>query len=151
MGRTERITRAIQAHDSKLYCAMQNGIRCVFRDARRDEVFEIDGVTVINVKPAPHLIFPLTDNFRMTGRPVDWGLEPIMQKLRESDSWSRDVVGDVLKQEEKSYESKERARDNLIEDFARDARPVIAKATSDVLVHNMPKIDRRRIKDGSRK
>lgn len=146
----EVITKAIKKFDRELYCARdREGKPCVYRNSTRAESYVMDdGSTLTYMRPAPFLIFALTDNWKVTGHTVDWGVLPILQKLKEGDLWERDCASESIKSIEKAEESNARDRRNKIEDFFYDARSEFKKEFSDINVANKNK-NKRRGKNGS--
>lgn len=151
MGRAERITDIVQEHDSKLYCARSpSGVLSIFRKSHRFEHFEVDGVHLTHVRPAPHYIFALTDNWKPDGNPVDWGAEPILARLKAMDLWHRDLLSEQIERAEREEESKRRELSNRNEAFAKEHRRFFAKVFDDVNTANMDvKNDLRRYHNGS--
>lgn len=81
------------------------------------------------------LVFALTDNWNITGTPVDWGIEPIMARIKAMDMWNRglrDIIDTMDKETEKVEESKERNMKNNVESFLYDFKSEFAKATKDI-------------------
>ena len=62
-----------------------------------------------------------------------------MNRLRMSDTWSRDVARESIQSIEKFDESKERAIDNHIESFLKDSRREFASITNDINTANLDK------------
>jgi hypothetical protein len=141
VGRVERISSAVQSHDWKLYCAKDiAGKLCIFRKSQRVETFYLDDTTVIHsVRPAPHFVMALTHNWKANGIPVDWGLEPILARVKSLDLWNRDIVSDLEVQEEKHLESCERDRKNKTEDFLHEFRSDFKRTFSDVNTSTLDK------------
>lgn len=146
MGRAERITKAIKLHDSKLYCERgEEGKLCVYRKGQIVESYRYDDESVLHfVRPAPYFVFALTDNWKITGRAVDWGIEPIMARLTALDLWNRDVAGEIIQQELKERASLERERQNTVESFLLDFRRQFAKTFDGVNTSTLSKKDSRR-------
>jgi hypothetical protein len=149
VGRAERITREVQAYDRELYCEKNmEGMLCIYRKSKRCESYQLeDGSLLTYVRPAPHLIFALTDTWKVTGRPVEWGVVPILQRLKALDLWNRDIVGEL----EQAYDNEEaanaRKRKNDTESFLLDFRSQFKKTFNDTRIANMDmKKDLRRIK-----
>lgn len=136
VGRIERITSEVRNYDRELYCAMNSeGKPCIYRKSKRTEVFDLgDGNVLLNVRPAPYYIFALTHDWKPTGEVVDWGLVPIIQRLREIDGWKRDLMQEFEKNEEKANESQDRKRKNQMEDFSYVLRDHVKKETKDVVL-----------------
>lgn len=149
MGRIERITREIQAYDRELYCDKgKEGMLCIYRKSKRAEHYQLeDGVWLTSVRPAPHLIFPLTDNWNVKGKPVDWGIVPILQRLKALDLWNRDIVSDIEEEYDKDKKESARKQKNNTESFLYEFRSQFKKTFNDVRTANMDmKKDSRRIK-----
>lgn len=141
MGRAERITRAIKLHDPLLYCERgEEGKLCIYRMSERVESHRLDDESVLHfVRPTPYFVFALTDNWRLAGEPRDWGIEPIMARLKALDLWNRDLAGDLIAAEMKERESLERERQNSIESFLLDFRKQFQKTFDGVNTANMDK------------
>lgn len=141
MGRAEAITREISKYDTKLYCDKNvEGTLCVYRKSQRVEAYILDdGSSFSYVRPAPFLIFALTDNWKVTGLPCDWGVEPILQRLRDNDLHKRDLASEIEKNEERIKKENDRDLDNYTEAFLKENRREFAKAANDIRVANMDK------------
>lgn len=134
-----------------LYCESRDGKLCVFRKSQRIESYEIDGVMIQFVRPAPFFILALTEDWRMASRPVDWGIIPILFRLKEIDLWNRDIAEEIIKQEEDGLRTKRKDFKNESEAFLKDYRSKFASTFNDVRVSNMENKDKRKIgeKNGS--
>lgn len=143
--RTSRLTRALQTHDRELYCAKdKNGVMGVYRRGHR-WVTDRLGSSVIGVLTfSPHFIFALTDNWRTNGKPVDWGIEPVLARIKALDLWNRDIASEVIEQNEKIDESNKRDLSNSIESFCYEFRDHFKRAFGDTRIANMDKTDRRK-------
>lgn len=144
--RTRRITKALQAHDLMLYCAKQNGVMCVFRKSHKWVTQRLSDSEYLRVLCfSPHFIFALTDNWRTTGVPCDWGIEPIMAKIRAGDLQHRD---DLVAQFEKINEDIDRREENYrkgeAEAFASDVRSEFKKLGDNLNLSTVAKKDSRR-------
>lgn len=140
MGRMERITHHLKRYDEKLFCAKnEEGKPCVYRKGTRVETYDVDGNTIHFVRPTTSFVFAITDTWRATGTPVEWGILPIMDHLRSIDCWHRDIASDLIAQEIKHSESSDRARQNRDEDFLREMRGTFKKTFDDVVTGNMDK------------
>lgn len=146
MGRADVITRAIKLHDRELYCERSGeGKLCIYRKGKRVESYRPDDESVLHfVRPTPYFVFALTHDWRLAGEPKDWGIEPIMARLKAMDLWNRDVAGDLIDQEMKEKASLQRDRENTIESFLLDFRKQFARAFNDVNTSTMAKKDSRR-------
>jgi hypothetical protein len=144
--KVSQVSRAVRRYDPKLYAEMRDGRIDIFRRTYGHEAFDVDGHTILFIKEEPYRVFCLTDNWRAWGRPVDWGIEPIIQKLKSADLWQRDIGQDVINQNEKVDASKARHQKNEIEAFVKDYRREFARAFEDVNTSQMNKRNDRRFK-----
>lgn len=149
MGRAERITKTIKLHDRELYCERnEEGKLCVYRRSKRVESLRLDDESVLHfVRPAPHFVFALTHDWRMSGEPKDWGIEPVLARIKALDLWNRDLAGDLIQDEIKERQSLERDRQNTTEAFLKDFRRQFAKTFNDVNTTNLAKKDSRYLGD----
>lgn len=149
MGRAERITQEIKLHDRLLYCERrEEGKLCIFREGKRVETYHMDCGSVLHfVRPTPHFVFALTDNWKMDGKPVEWGILPIMNRLRANDLWHRDMASEIITNEENFKRSITRERQNTIESFLLDFRRQFAKTFDGVNTSTMEKKDSRWLGD----
>ncbi len=138
MGRAEYITKHLRSYDRELYCAEDTeGKLCVWRKVSKAERLTYEGVNLVFVRPDSHRVFSLTHDWGVKGRPADWGILPIMAKVKSCDIWQRDIVRDLEIQEEKIEKSASRDLDNKNEAFLKEFRPQFAKAFNDTRVANM--------------
>lgn len=145
MGRAEDITKAIKSHDRELYCEKnREGKLCVYRKGSRIESYDVNGQVIDFVRPAPSFVFALTENWKTNSEPVEWGLVPIVERLKAIDLWNRDLAGECIKATERDIESRDRARKNSTESFLYEFRRQFARATNEVNTANLAKIDRRK-------
>lgn len=123
MWRLIQVQKAVKKYSSEL-CAVMCGDRI---DILRSHPF--------NLEPPSHLV-SLTEDWKKTGRPVEWGLDIIWNKLSAMDMW-RDpgLIERVLQENEKIDESKERARKNSQESFLYDFASSFKKTFSDTIIH----------------
>jgi hypothetical protein len=150
MCRAERISKALRAHDDKLFCRRSpDGILSVYRKGERVEWFVTeDGSRLGFLRPDHHMIFCLTDTWGMKGQPKDWGIEPILHKIRASDLWHRDIAAELEEQDEKATKSAERTLRNNNEAFLSDQRGAFKKAFADINTASMDKTEnKRRLRD----
>lgn len=144
MGRVERLTRELQKHDRELYANwIPDKCIAIYRKSKSYEAPQRldDGSWLRVCRFAPHFVFALTDTWTMNGERVDWGIEPVMARIRAMDLWNRDVAGDLIHQYKKDDESAERDGRNNIESFLYEFRGQFAKSFKDVNTSNLNKID----------
>lgn len=139
MGRAKRVTSYIKTHDPELYCERRDGKLCVLRKGQRIESYDVDGVSIGFVRPAPSTVFWLTDNWCEDGMSVEWGLLPIANRLKKIDLWNnRDVAREIINGHEQKAKSRERDLDNYLESYLKDHRREFARATNDINTANLP-------------
>lgn len=148
MARLGKISQEISRYDRELYCTKKDGTICIFRKGYRTEAYDINGESLFYFRPSPYFVFALTHNWKMNGNPVDWGIEPIMARLKAMDLWKqRTIVDEIIEQQEKEAETKDRDLQNNIESFLIDFKRQFAKTFKDVNVSSLEKKDRRRKDD----
>lgn len=147
MGRAKQITSFIRRYDPELYCEGKDGMLCIYRKSQRIESYDFEGTVIHYVRPAPFFIFALTHDWSATGRPVDWGCLPILERLQQCDLHKRDMASEIERQEEKRTEEVARERANKTEDLFKDMRKTFAKATNDINTSTLKKTDLRKIKE----
>jgi hypothetical protein len=150
MGREQTITRAIRRYDRDLYAKVVHGRIDIMRRTARYESYNIDASTrLLFARPIEQLIFSLTDNWNINGNPVEWGILPILARLKAIDCWNR---GDFLQELESAYErcemSEKRNLKNNTEGFLMEFHSAFRNTFKDINTSTLNKIDRRRIKDG---
>jgi hypothetical protein len=127
-SRAKTLTRHLRAHDSKLFAVN-------FKEDRIDVYRKSD----LGCNP-PHFLFPLTDDWTISGRPVEWGIEVVLARIKAHDLWRDDSLAEqLIASYEKASESKDRDRRNNLESFLYDYRSTFAKATNGVNTSLLPK------------
>lgn len=137
MDKVSRYTKLLKSYDKELFAQCNKGERVDVYRQTRDKT------------SPPYYIFSLTDNWTTTGRPVEWGSEVIYARLRAIDLWNSGVgVDQVIEQNEKVDESKQRALRNNIESFMYEFRRQFAKATDGINTANLKKLYRKENENG---
>lgn len=126
-----RIAKALKAHDSKLYVLKTpKGVLQIYREPEKSLGLEPDYSGSI---PTPMLVLCLTDTWKWDGKPVEWGIEPIMHQLRSMDSWGASVdFKTMVANRERAEADEARQRTNEYRAVAADMRRDFAKATNDI-------------------
>jgi hypothetical protein len=87
------------------------------------------------LRPNPQFILALTDNWKLDGNPVDWGVEPLGRMLRSMDAWNNDsYFSEMVKRREMEEEDRNRMRMNEFRAIAADSRRDFAKATNEFVI-----------------
>lgn len=131
-ARIREINRALKFFDKDLFADNTRSFDRIDINRRKQRFlpYEVQGETLWVLAPLSERVICLTDNWVETGCPVDWGIEPILAKLRAIDLWNRtDWQEWFTKQAEEHDESKKRDRRNNIESFLLDNRRSFAQAT----------------------
>lgn len=120
-GRIRYLNRVLKGHDSLLFVQeVAAGRLDVYRKSSYGD-------------HPPYLIFSLTDSWQLSGRPVEWGVDVIINRIKAHDLWRDETIIDKLEAEhEEVKRSEKRARQNSVESFLLDFRRQFAKATDGI-------------------
>ena len=153
MSREQTITRAIRKYDRDLYAKKTQGRVDIMRRTVRYESYDIgSGTRLLVAKNDGAYIFSLTDNWSINGNAVEWGIEPILARLKAIDCWNRgDFFAELESDYEKHEKSEKRHFKNNVESYLSDFHSSFRSTFKDYNVASMNKIDKRRIKDGYNK
>jgi len=140
----------LKRYDSDLYAdKATDGKVDIYRKCRTYELYNYEGKNLYVSTIKPQWVFALTQDWSMSGYPVDWGIEPILTKLKRMDQWRKeDALTRVRAHNEMIERNKERAFRNDVRARAADLRQDFAKVTNDIRTANMNKVSNRRKKDG---
>lgn len=128
MGRLASLNKNLKPYDRELYAVCHKTPRIDIYRQNRDKL------------SPPHFIFSLTEDWTTKTRPVEWGIEVVLARLRAHDLWNNsNAVDDLMKQYQLEEESEDRARKNSFESFMQDFRRQFAKATDSIGIANMNK------------
>lgn len=146
-------TRALRRYDRDLYAGKnREGLTCIFRKTKRYEpICETEGFRLLNLLECKQFVFALTDNWTALGTPRDWGIEHVLNKVKQSDALMNERLFDEMDaHNERVDESERRATRNEMEAFWSHERRRFAKSTDDILTHSLSKDEpRKRLKDRS--
>lgn len=148
-------TRELKRYDRDLYAGRtKDGALCVFRKVKRyDLVCDEDTFKLYYLKEDKQLVLALTDNWALTGSPRQWGIDSVLNRIREMDLQANADFFDKLDQQnEKVDESNNRHFRNEAEAFFADNRKEFADAIDEKVgcIHSLSKDERRkRLKDRS--
>ena len=147
--RLRRINEVVKQFDRNLFAYDSSGKVLIMRQASRLEASDFNQSAPDLARMNPQLIFALTDSWKVDGNPVEWGLEPIVDQLKQRDSWAQaDLFRNMVKKREQDESDKQRANRNELRAQAADLRRDFARATNDINTSTVEKVDRRRKKDG---
>jgi len=146
MTREQRYTHELKLYDRNLFCRKEaDGYYKIFQKTKRVIYYDVDGAHMGFVVPEEKFICPLSEDWSMRSKPVEWGLLPLMQKIRSMDAMNKDAeVYKWEEQERKSQEEKDRNLKNEAEAFASDFRSAFKKEFDYTLTHNLDKKEKTR-------
>ncbi len=146
-------TKALKRYDSDLFAERtRDGAACVFRKIKRFvPVCEGEGFRLLNLQEDKQFVFALTDTWTLSGTPRDWGIDDVVGRIQQLDSWAhKDLLERLDAENEKVDESNKRSMKNEMEAFWSHEHSRFKKATGDVLTHSLSKVEtRKRLKDRS--
>lgn len=144
-----RLNQEVKKHDRRLFVIKTaSGMKQIWRQA--DKWDAADTIDEYDKSSIPiQLILSLTDTWGANGKPVEWGIEPVIHKLLSMDAWTQvDMLEKMRKGREQEKEDKDRARRNELRAYVADNRREFAKATNHINTSTLAKVDNRRKKDG---
>jgi hypothetical protein len=148
-------TRALKSYDKDLFAKRnQNGVMCVFRKAKRFEpVLVSDDFKLFNLIDGIQFIFAITENWTLSTKPRQWGIEFVLNRIKEIDCWDNERMLEELDlKNEKVEASKRRSFKNETEAFFADNRKEFADGIDEIVgcTHTLSKDEpRKRLKDRS--
>lgn len=146
-------TKALRSYDRELFAGRtKDGVACVFRRHKRYvPVCEFNGQPLMSLYEDKQFVFALTDNWTAKGNPRDWGIDFVLNRIKEIDVLANERLIDELDaQNEKVDKSRQRGLRNEMEAFWSHERRRFAKATDDILTHSLSKDEpKKRLKDRS--
>ncbi len=150
-SRAKQLNRYIQEYDAKLYAKARYGRIDILRKSETFEAYDMDGWTLLAPRPNDYLVMSLTSTWSIEGKPVDWGIEPVLRELKHRDLWKHDVVSEIIGAKERQAKSVDRDLDNQTEAFWKDNRRAWAKNFDTVNRSTLSRPDRRYRDDLNRK
>ncbi len=92
----------------------------------------------------PSFIFSLTEDWTVRSKPVEYGIDTVLNRLKAHDLWRDDeFIENYIKDCESRNDARDRARRNSIESFLYDFRRQFQRATESVSTGNLNKIYRK--------
>ncbi len=145
---TRRLNSELKFFDRELFARKStDGSVMIFRKGTQWENFDFEGGRLHYAKPSPYHVLSLTHNWSANGRPVHWGIEPVLGRLREIDNHNRDVLAAIWEENEQREHMRKRAKSNDMKAAAYDLRRDFARAFNDVNTSTLEKPELRRKKD----
>jgi len=114
-------------------------------------VGEWDDFKLLNLREDKQFIFALTDNWLASGKPRDWGIDFVLQKIKSIDALANErFLEEIDAENERIEKSRARSLKNEMEAFWSHERRRFAKATDGILTHSLSKDEpKKRLKDRS--
>ncbi len=92
----------------------------------------------------PNLLMSLTDTWTASGKPVSWGIEVVLNRIKAHDLWRDDTfVERWIKDQDKIEQGREKDFRNNVESFLYDFRSQFHKATNEINTSNLNKVSNR--------
>lgn len=150
INRERVITRALQTYDKNLFCKRDSLKYVIYRKSISYDLFDFYGSKLWVTRPFNQTIMALTEDWQVQGIPCEWGIEPIMARLKAIDWMNHPELADqMIAGFEKHEESKKRDFKNTVESFLYEFRKPFAKATNDINTSTLEKLDKRRLENGT--
>lgn len=151
-AKISNLNRSLKTYDRYLYAERSSSSEMIgiYRMSFRWETYDWNGAKLSVSRPLPEPVMFLTDNWKINGKPVDWGTEPVMNRIREWDCWNHDdILEEVIAERDTLKNNKARSFRNELKARAADMRKDFAKAVNDINTSTLEKVDSRRRKDGN--
>lgn len=140
-----KLTKAVSGYDRELFVKREGETVRVLRKATRFLSYEVDGNVIHYSVSAPHVVLHLTDTWTVSGKPVEWGVEPVLSRLRDMDTTKHDVGAEIIQKLQKSEEISKKDFRNNNESFLKDFRRQFSRAFNNINTSTMDKkLDSRR-------
>lgn len=134
-ARTRTLNKYVKRYDEDLIIRCDNaGVRHLYRKKPICSSFEYDGITYVHSHVIEQHIMSLTKTWKQGAPGVDWGIDPLMRKISEIDSWRDDTGYDEFcKRRELAEKYTKQSQKNELRAMAADMRVDFAKATNDIV------------------
>lgn len=131
--RVERLTQELKGHDKMLFATKTNtGMVQVWRRADRWAAADLLHEESGHSQPM-QFILALTDSWKLDGNPVDRGIEPVLYKIRQMDSWNKGSQLDAMRRRrDAEKEDQDRQKRNETRAIAADLRSEFARSVNDI-------------------
>lgn len=141
------LAKELKAYDRELVLHQDDHTKkvTIMRKKTYWETVEFEGKTIQYSRTYPDYVISLTKDWKMNSEPVDWGIEPVLNKIKESDPWrDSNYFTDFVKQRENLEAMRRESKRGQIRDLAYDMRREFARATNDINTSTLAKVDSRR-------
>lgn len=126
-----RLDKHLKMHDSLLFVQeLKEGRYDIYRKSQTGSCL-------------PHFIFTVTEDWTVKSRPIEWGIDVVINRIKAHDIWRDDqFIEKLIDNHLQHEESKSRALRNSIESFLYDFRGQFHKATNGINTSNLKKINK---------
>lgn len=142
-GHTRRVYLEVSRFCDRLTARRESsGAIHVYEKTVGWEPFYYQGINYLIVRPNYELVFPLTLDWRVNGKPIEYGLEVVLDRLKQHDAHVRTKFLEERRLEnEKVDKARIKDRVNMHHDYAKeDLAWHLGRATKDynlTTVHRM--------------
>ncbi len=143
--RVRRYTEELKKHDRTLFAMKTNtGMIQVWRRAEKWSAAELTYEESNSSQPMQYIL-AITDNWKLDGIPIDRGIDPLMAKISQMDSWQQmEPLSSMRNKREQEKQDKDRQNRNEIRAIAADCRREFAAACNDINTSSLDMTDARR-------
>ncbi len=140
-SRTKTLTEHLRRYESKLFAQRDDETK-VIHVMREGTItmgpLHYGEMKFYYTKSAAHFIMCLTDNWTLSGSPRDWGIDLVINRLQEIDSWNRAKMFEEMREgREKTTKAQEKDRINKHEAWLRDNKNIFKRAFNDINVSSI--------------
>ena len=143
--RVNRLTQELQKHDRNLFATrIDTGMIQVWRKADKWTASDLSSEESGHSRPM-QFITALTDTWKLDGKPVDRGIDPLLHQINQMDCWNHGAQLEAMrKRREAEKKDKDRMNRNETRAIAADLRREFAAATNDINTSSLDMTDVRK-------
>ena len=144
--REQRLNQIVKQYDPYLFIMRGSDEKLyLHRNVVRWDSYDVDGSVLHCSRLDPVMIMALTDTWTPQGKSVDWGIEPLLMRLKEIDSHrSHEIIDRINMAQELREESAQRKLANNTDSFAREIRTAVKQDFKDYNVSSIANNNRRK-------
>lgn len=134
-GRVGVITSYLKRYDKDLYAdRTRDGRINIFRKYRSYDYYRMGETNLYVSTIRPQFVCGLTLDWSETGTPVEWGIEPILTKIKRMDQWRENILKQIHDRNDQIDRDNKRQKTNEIRARAADCRKEFARATNEYTI-----------------
>lgn len=147
-SRVRLVTKHLKSYDKDLFASRDNrGVIQVMRRQTIGQTYEYGGANLTVYRNQSQFIMSLTHNWLANGEPVEWGIEPLMRRIRYIDGHLHDDYDEFCEKRERQERIESQTLKNNCTALAADMRKDFNKVFGDINTSTMEKVDNRRKED----